>query len=118
MEANADDILKINHLISDGVEDVVLLDSAATISADLTEATHEGQKVNIRYADEDENVDRRGDSRDSSHQRNSWYGDDDAYGKDESQHDRIRKYDVLPVSTDGTKRGLSKLVACIDHSAH
>lgn len=117
MEASADDILKINHLISDGIEDVVLLDSAATISADLTEVTNEYQKVNLRYA-KDEVVDSKGD-KDGGHSSNPWNVDDDANGKkDESQNDRNRKNEVLPAIADGTKCGLSKLVACIDCSAH
>lgn len=115
MEEISGDVLKINHLISDGIEDVVLLDSAATISADLTEATNEDQKVNLRYANKDEIVDRGGDE-DGSHKRDPC---NEAGGqKGESQNDRNREYEVLPVTTDDTKCGLSKSVACVDCSAH
>ncbi|KAL2288349.1 hypothetical protein FJTKL_04389 [Diaporthe vaccinii] len=102
MEALSGDVLKINHLISDGIEDVVLLDSAATISADLTEATNKDQKVSLRYANKDGIVDRGGD-KDGPGSIKSNPCNDAGGPKGGSQNDRNREYEILPVTTDGTK---------------
>lgn len=90
MEVTSENNLVSNHLISDVTEDVVLLDSAATISADLTEVTDEDQKIDLRHAkhkDEDfsENEDLGVASSISGF-----------YTKGESQNDRNRKHEVLP----------------------
>lgn len=101
MEAKSDNKLVSNHLISDGTEDVVLLDSAATISTDLTEATNEDQKINLRSATadltkatdknqkinlrsaKDKDLDNR-DSKDSGNHGDN--NDDNKDSKDSSNH--------------------------------
>lgn len=118
MEAKSDNKLVSNHLISDGTEDVVLLDSAETISADLTEATNEDKKINLRSAtagstketnkDQDINLpsakDEDVDSTDDGSSADASNDDDDDGGKkNESQNDGNRKHEVIPASTDVTK---------------
>lgn len=103
MEAYSDNNLVSNHLISDGREDVVLLDSAATISADLTEVTNEDQKINLRSA-RDEDLD-SSDDEDSSDSSDEEYFDGGT--KDEGQNDRHRKHEVLPSSPNDKKRKFS-----------
>lgn len=112
MEAYSDNNLVSNHLISDVTEDVVLLDSAATISADLTEATGEDQTINIRHAKDEDASTTTTISRRSSNSSSNFSGllddvDDDGK-KDESQNERNRKHEVLPVSTNDTKCELSR----------
>lgn len=113
MEAYSANNLVSNHLISDGREDVVLLDSAATISADLTEVTNEDQRINLRSA-RDEDVDSNDDEHSSDSSDEEYYDDGT---KDETQHDRNRKHEVLPGSADDTKCKFSRSVALIDCSA-
>lgn len=119
MEANSDSNPRSNHLISDDTEDIVLLDSAATISADLTETTNQDQKIDLRHA-KDEIVDSRDDkysSDRSDDSDDSEDSDNDDSKKDESQNDRDRKHEVLPVSNDGSSCEFSQLVASIHCSA-
>lgn len=125
MEESSDKNLVSTHLISDGTEDVVVLDSAATISADLTEVTNEDQKLNLRSAKEEDmdssNVEDNSVVEDSSDEEDSADGNDDGAdndGKDESQNDRKRKHDFLSVSTGGTKCEFSRLVASTGCSAY
>lgn len=109
MESNSDSDPRSNHLISYGTEDIVLLDSAATISADLTETTNEDQKIDLRHA-EDDIVDSKDDKESSD-------GSDDGNDNDDkvkSQNDRDRKHEVLPVSNDGKKCEYSQLAASIE----
>lgn len=113
MEANSDSNPRSNHLISDGTEDIVLLDSAATISADLTEATNEDQKIDLRHA-EDDIVDSR-DNKESSD--NSDDGNDNDDKKVKTPNDRDRKHEVLPDSNDGKKCEYSQLASSIEFSA-
>lgn len=75
------------------------LDSAATISADLTETTNEDQKINLRSA-KDDDVNSRG-SEDSVFTDSG--DDDDGVKKIVNQNARNRKHEVLPTSTDSTK---------------
>lgn len=112
MEANSGSNPRSNHLISDGTEDIVLPDSAATISADLTEATNENQKIHLRHA-EDEIVDSKNDKETSV---SSDRGDDNDDKKVKSQNVRDRKHEVLPVSNDGIKCEYSRLAVSIDCS--
>lgn len=106
MDATSDKNFESNHLISDRTEDVVLLDSAATISADLTEATKENEKISLRYA-KDEDVDSANDKFIDTVRHVS--SDNDTEG--ESQNDWDRKHEILPVSSDGTKCEFPQLVA-------
>lgn len=104
MEEISENNLVSNHLISDGTEDVVLLDSAATISADLTETANEDQKINLRST-KDEYLDSSYDE-DGSNRNDGNDGDDGK--RDESQNARDREHKVFPVSTDGTKCKISR----------
>lgn len=116
MEMNPVDTLKINHLVSDRTEDVVRLDSAATISADLTEATNEDQKVHLRHAERNVSL-RGGENR--SRRRGPWNGDEGNDSREyESQNDRSRTHEVLPVSTDDKKCWLFDKVTSMDCLAH
>lgn len=103
MEESSDNNLVSNHLILDGTEDVVLLDSAATISTDLTEITDELKKIKLRSAkDEDKGNSDGKDGKDGKDASNA-SNDNDDKKKDETEYDRNRKHKVLPVTTEDMK---------------
>lgn len=101
MEATSEHDLVSNHLISDGTEDVVLLDLAETISADLTQVTEEDQRIDLRHSeDEDEDIsENEGSSVDSSNSEVDMKGG--------SQNDRNRRHEILPGSIGDKKSKFS-----------